>query len=548
MAKRITVSSELRKVELEIDRAHLRNKLLSRPFGEAAWHYLAACEGRLVAPTIASLISSSFSLPDMQAMAALGDSIMTQAKWPLLWMWETCRKGGSIPAKYDQEMSNAAIAISKLADDYLAFEAAYTYGSIGVIGLTLDRNTITADPLLRQNARYEAYDRLVDGGSDEMFPENGAQIQLARQLGASLRLEGERFSYRLTPRMVRTAESAIDVPLGPEPPLPARWMFSRYSVGDFQRWARVLRALCGIHVFARIQASYAGLPQWGFADSLIIMDRREIYRRMIRYTGLDKETTGALIEDHTYGSRGMRRPDLALQPLIPVLSNKLGIAPNLVLCSRMERNFAVLMNRIPEERAIYSSLSAEREEWSRGRIVDTLASMRIRPWHGNVPEWKTASEIDLALMDEESRSCLVLELKSFVGPAEVREIWERSEEIAEGIAQVRVRREFVDTRREALHSVLGIDERWRIDWAVASESSIGGVYVQAEDVAVVRTPHLLRKIVSNGGLAGVGEWLRNRAYLPVEGRHYQVIEEEPSMAGWTTNWYNIKILIDGVYL
>ena len=151
-------------------------------------------------------------------------------------------------------------------------------------------------------------------------------------------------------------------------------------------------------------------------------------------------------------------------------------------------------------------------------------------------------------MDDGSKSCLILELKSFVAPAEIREIWERSKEIADGIEQVRVRRELSDARREALHSVLGIDDTWKIDWAVASESSVGGVYVQAEDVPVVRTPHLLRKIVSNEGLDGVGHWLRKRAYLPVEGQHYQVVEKEPTMAGWKIQWYNIRILIDDCYV
>ena len=297
-----------------------------------------------------------------------------------------------------------------------------------------------------------------------------------------------------------------------------------------------------------MHASHAGLPEWGFADSLVIMDRREIHRRMVRYTGLDEETIRALLEDHTYGSRGIRQPDPALQPLIPVLPDKLGIAPSLVLSSRLERNFAVLMNRIPEERAIYNSLSSDREARSRGRIVDTLTPMRIRHWHGNVPGWDVASEVDLALMDEESKHCLILELKSFVAPAEVREIWERSEEIADGIEQVRTRRELADTRGDALYNVLGIDEKWKVDWAVASESSVGGIYVQADDVPVVRTPHLLGKIVSNASLDGIGEWLHNRTYLPVEGQHYRVLDEEPNIAGWKVKGYNIEILIDDTYL
>jgi len=545
MATGNAVTPELRRAEDRIDRAYLSNKLLSRPFGEAAWHYLAACEGRLILPLVAG--STSLIL-DKQAMAALGDSAMTEAKWPLQWIWKSCREGGTLLQKHDREMFDAALALSKLSDDYLAFEAAYTYASIGVIGLKLDHNTIVPDRLLMRNARYEAYDRLVDGGGDEILPQNDAQIQVAQQIDASLRLDGERFSYRLSPSLVRLAERAADVPLGPEPPLPAHWTFSRYSVGDFQRWARVLQALCGIHVLARVLASHAGLRDWGFADSLIIMDRREFHQRMVQYTGLDEETIGALLEDHTFGSRGIRQPDPALQPLVPLLPDKLGIAPNLLLCSRLERNFAVLMNRIPEERTIYNSLSSDRESGSRARIINTLRPMRIRHWHGNVPGWDAASEVDLALVDETSRRCLILELKSFVGPAEIREIWERSQEIAEGIAQVRIRRRLVHTLGEALHSVLGIDETWKVELAVASESSVGGVYVQAKDVPVVRTPHLLRKIVRNGGLKGIGEWLRKRDYLPVEGRHYRVEEEEPSVAGVRIKWYNIRILIDDTYI
>ena len=540
------VSTELRRAESDIDRAHLANKLLNIPFGEAAWHYLALCEGRLVAPIINP---DSFSmLLDEYALGALVDSIITQAKWPLVWLWKTCGDGGSIPNRYDQEMYEAALKLSELSDDYLAFEAAYTYASIGVVDLTLDGTTIIPASMLQNDARYEAYDRLVDGRGDEHLYGNEAQSELVHHVDASLRVRGERFSYRLNPHMVRLAEESMRMPLGPEPALPASWRFSRYTVGDFQRWARVMQGLCLIHILARVQASRASLREWGFADSLLIMSKRDMHRRLVRYTGLDDRTIAALLEDFTYGSRGVCLPDLALQPLVRLLPDSYAIVPNLVMSLRLERNFAVLMNRIPEERAIYSTLSAEREDLSRRRIVDALTSMRIRHWHGNVPGWDEASDIDLALMDEASKNCLILELKSFVAPAEVREICERSEEIAEGIAQVRVRRELACTRREALHKVLRVDEKWNIDWAVASESSVGGVHVQAEDVPVVRTSHLVRKIRGNSGIQGIGEWLRRRAYLPVEGRQYRVEDEHPIVAGWKIKWYNIRILIDDPYV
>ena len=539
------VASELRKAETEIDRAHLANKLLSKPFGEAAWYYLALCEGRLVLPMLQPALFPHF---DQYALGILVDSVMTQAKWPLFWLWKTCSRGGTIPNRYDRYMFEAALQLSKLSDDYLAFEAAYTYASIGAIDLTLDGTTISPDSKLKHNLRYEAYDRLVDGGGNEHYLADDAQLELIRQIDGSLQLKGDRFSYRLNSGLVRLAEELTRMPLGPEPALPASWQFSRYTMGDFQRWARVVRGMCLIHVIARVRASQAGLRESGFSDSLIVVRKEQIRRRMVRYTGLDDQTIMALLEDLTYGSRGMRSPDLALQPLIPLVPNSYAIAPSLVLNSRLERNFAVLLNRIPEERAIYSTLSAERESLSRARIVDALTPMGIRHWHGNVPGWDGASDVDLALMDDGSKNCLILELKSFVAPAEVREIWERSKEIAAGIEQVRTRRELADTRGEALHDVLRIDGKWNIDWAVVSESSVGGAYVQAADVPVVRAPHLLRKIVSKGGLEGIGEWLCTRGYLPVEGQHYRLEDEEPRMAGWKIKWYNIHILIDDTYL
>ena len=366
----------------------------------------------------------------------------------------------------------AALQLSELSDDYLAFEAAYTYASIGAIGLNLDGTTIVPDPILRDNVRYETYDRLVDGGGD--LPELSDLTELAHEIENTLRTKGERFTYKPNPRMVMLAENSTNLPLGPDPALPATWRFSRYTVADFQRLAHVLRSLCAIHLLARVAASEKGLPGYGYADSLIIMDRGEMHRRLIRYTGLSEETVAALLEDLTYAARGIHSPDPMLQPVIPLLPNQLAIAPNLVLNSSLERNFAVLMNRIPEERAIYSGLSAEREDLSRSRIIKAIAPMPIRHWNGNVPGWSEASEIDLALMDESGKHCLILELKSFVGPAEVREVWERSKEIADGIEQVRVRRQLATSKAEELHSVLGIDQTWNIGWAVASESSVGG--------------------------------------------------------------------------
>ena len=69
---------ELRRAEGEIDRAHLANKLVNRPFGEAAWHYLALCEGRLMGPMI-----NPASRNMLQDKHAMGEESAPQKLRPL---------------------------------------------------------------------------------------------------------------------------------------------------------------------------------------------------------------------------------------------------------------------------------------------------------------------------------------------------------------------------------------------------------------------------------------------------------------------------------
>lgn len=543
------VAPELRKVERMIDAAHIGNKLMSKPFAEGAWCFLAHCEDSFIIPAVSP--HPSRTPTPLYETANLADAINTDSKWPLYWLWKAGNEGGRIPLNYSYEIYKASAQLLTLSNDYTDFESAYKYASMGAITLTLDGTTINPDATIRKGCLYNVYDRLVDIGEeyeDAISTNESTYSKLQLEIQRRLRLKGSRFSYRLNPRLVKLAVEYTEIPLGPGPSLPTDWKFTRYTVGDFQRWFHVLRGICFIHVSARIQAARQGVSRYGYTDSLIIVGKRELHKRLGKYTGLSASVVSAIIEDLTYGSRAINFPDPPLQPLIPVLPNRYVIAPHFILNSSAERNFAVLMNRIPEERKIYSGLSAERERLSRSQIINTLSNFPIRSWRGTVSGWREGGEIDLALMDNESKSCLILELKSFVAPAEVREILERSKEIVEGIKQVRARKRLAISNPAPMLRALGIDREWNISWAVASESSIGGVFAQADDVPVVRTNHLIRKITSNNGLHRIGRWLQERAYLPVEGKHYRIIEKAPRIANWNLKWPGIEFMIDDVYI
>ena len=91
-----------------------------------------------------------------------------------------------------------------------------------------------------------------------------------------------------------------------------------------------------------------------------------------RYSGLPSSVVVHIVEDLTYGNRGIKNPDPALQPLIPIAKNKYALAPWFWLSSDVERNFTVLMNRLPEEQKIYAQLVNEKENTMRAQIMDDL--------------------------------------------------------------------------------------------------------------------------------------------------------------------------------
>ena len=323
------VAPELRHAEHAIDRAYLDNKLVERPFPEAAWCFLAACEEYLVAPFIQSDVV--IARPSGHEMHAQSDSIINLAKWPLRWLRDTCSAGGHIPHKYNAETYDTSMQLLDLSDRYHAFESVYTYASIGIVDLHLDDMTIVPRPSLKSDACYEAYDRLAD-----LDPRDHVEAdtdELLARIEGSLRLSGEQFSYRLTPGLVSMALASVRFPLGPGPSLPPASQFSRYSTGEFQRFAQVLRIMCFIHLLARIRASRHGLLGCGYASSLLLMGSRELHKRLVRYTGLPPKTVAALLQDLTYGARSIRSPDPALQPVIGLLPDQYAIAPSLARIS-----------------------------------------------------------------------------------------------------------------------------------------------------------------------------------------------------------------------
>lgn len=531
------VSPELRQIETELDSFHRANPLMQLPFGIAAWYFMAFCEDDVFINYEQGRIKS------IQDAAIFADRFVVHLKNAFLWLHNACPGGRFVQPEHDPRYYQAGWDLSVLSEHYDPFEWAFTYASRGLIDLSLHHLTIEPSKELFKVLRYEMYDRLAKT-AEINFQYN--IMELYRLVASSLMVDGSKFAYQLNPKVVANAMELLDCIVDQRYSLPQHWKLSQYSIGDFRRISKCLVTMSFLHYAARILAANSQCEGLGYDSSILVMSTNELTNRLARYSGCSTSVVTAFVEDLTYGSRGIAKPDPALQPLIQLGGNTYGIMPNLWINSSVERNFIVLMNRLPEERAIYSCLVGEKESLMKQWIVDSISIDGLRHFSGSVPGNSGYGDIDLALIDDNEKSCLFLELKWFVEPAEVREMIEKSEEIGKGISQLETLSELIERKPAPYFAALRIDASYRRFFAVASDSYIGMADVQNPNIPVVRHRHLVSRMNQLNSLEAVCGWMGRNEYLPVEGTHFETREKVWTVGRWSIKWYSMMPLVDSI--
>ena len=529
------LSPELRKIEKEIDNYYKSNPLVKLPFATAAWHLLASVEHWVLMQSMQATIS--------QHREAILDNAISDLKYCLRWLWDTCDECGKIPSTYQDDFCKAGLDLFFLAHEYKTFFSAYTYGSQGDVDLKLEQSTIKPGTDFDEGIEYEAYNRVIKQRQSQTATAAGDADKLKRlknSIRHFLRTKGERFNYELNSKMVADAlEAAISPVHSQMSALPDEWQFSRYELRDFRKVVETISAIATIHVLARQIAIENGCLNMGYADSIYMPSYGELLERIVNYTGISESNVQCVLDDLSYSNKRISDPDPALQPLIVLNSEIYAIMPHLVLARSPERNMAVLLNRLPTERKIYSGLTDTKEEMLRQRFTVHLSDSRFRFAFGNV---QLLPGIDLAIINDSEKSCLLLELKSFIEPAEVNEISHKSEEIVKGICQVlQLRHAFVNNYQPLLDK-LKVDLSYRLEGVVVSENWIGHATVQSPEIPVIQADDLMHKLGATKRLQSTMEWLKNREYLPKKGEDFEIAKRSAAIGNWTVDWYGIQLL------
>ena len=514
MTRHRKVSDQLRAAEREVDTAYKSNRLIQLPRSLAIWYFLAECEERYL-----RLFDPSSPAPIYQQVSAFPDVLIHLAKWPMRWLWSDCRRSGPFSVGYRRDLYDAANDLAELGAKYVDYETVFSYASRGILNLELDGRTIRTAGRLREDTRWDAYDRLVDATEEPISKELSNPIDEIFSIVASkVTVYRNRFKYPLNKDMFSRALAAAGPVLDRLCRFPLDWKLTHYDIGEYLAVLKSIWILSCIHFVARFAAAMQGCEGRGYTLGPIILNQTALVNRLSEYTGLRRRIVRDIFADLTFGGGGMANPDIALQPLVPIDDIQCMWSPCIVMSSALERNLLILMNRLPSGRSAYSLLSGRCESLLRDSFRDGLAHTDLRLWSGNVPNWGGAADIDLAIIDDRDSCCLLLELKSFIGPADPREVFQKTQEIERGVRQIQRRRERLSTDRQSLDQVLGINEVYSIGFAVVSETSVGLSVVQVEDVPVIRSTHLISHIRQGRRLGEVWEWLSTGSYLPTRER------------------------------
>lgn len=527
------VSPKIRNAELEIDSAYKNNYLCTLEFAQAAWYLLATAEDFTLAPIVREDKSS------IHALTIEADNLLTHIQYPLGWLYKDCRQGGKIPFNNSEITYRAADKLLRMAANYKSFVAAFSYATKRILTLELDGNTIVARHDFFKDTRYEAYTRLIKPS----YPRSAFNDEAFEILAQKVKISGYRFKYELTTKMVEAFKSSIRPIYEEAFKLPLDWTFTRYSLKQFLDFATIIGTFALAHWAAHVFAAKMGCPALGYCDALRISSYSELIHDLVHYSGLPPKIVSQIVEDLTYGNRAIRNPDPALQPLIKLTKKDYALSPSIWMSSASERNLTVLFNRLPAEKQIYTQLVNEKENTMRSQITTQLAIKPYRLFNGKIPSDKSLPDIDLAIISDVERVCLILELKWFIDPAEVGEVLAKTEELKKGVLQLnRIRQQLISGSKPML-ALLNVDASYNFGFAVVSANWIGFEDAQDPNIAIINQSHLLRKIQHEKKFSPVLEWLNKDAYLPTEGVHYEIVDDIATLANWNLKWYGIKPLI-----
>jgi hypothetical protein len=518
-------------VEKQIDQCYADNKLKELNFAQAVWTLLSVAEDHHIK------IQQIRPLPEVQRLAYI-DTFLNYLSYPL----RVClNESEKLSTKIDNRLIDEHYQLAQnwldVSRDYYHFCSIFPLWHKGKIDLSIEDNKLVVTGWNTLALEYEAYNRLVRKTGDR----TETAIDPSEVAGAVISCSSasnDEFKVNFNPKLVKELMEFWERASEGKYNLPNDWQFTYFTVGQFKSVFMTIQAmLVGWHV-ARVVFASNGMDALGYRSAVWVVAKKELENRLQRYTGIRKNIVCDVLRFITFGHENIRDPDIAIQPLIYLGNEKYALSPFIWMNTDAERNLCVLLNLIDSERAVYSQLVNDKEILLRNELIDAAKLLGYECKFGKLKD----TDVDLALISREERACVALELKWFIEPAEIREVIDRSEELKKGVAQAkRVDYYFKENDTRLIKQILDIESDYNFLAVVGSKNWIGDFDAQDEEIPIIKIGHLFKKIGETGSISEVIKWLKERSYLPVRNKDFDVVSINLSCGEWQAVWYGIKL-------
>lgn len=311
-----------------------------------------------------------------------------------------------------------------------------------------------------------------------------------------------------------------------------------------------LAVRCLYHVIAvHFGATHLGLGGCGAESLCMVTTVEQLVRDLELMTSLPVGPIRQFVAYLTYG-QGTKRPDPALQPLVPV-SEHLLVPCFLILSSNLERNLLSLQARVNKTEFDAQSGLFERDMLE---SAEKLCSARW-PCRRNVfPLGLSGEEIDLLVWDPASRTILVCEMRWMLQPGDPREVQTKKEACRGKVVQLSRKVSWVRQNLSAILTTLGMvsEEEQQAHWTthgIVVIETFAGTMSPDPECPILPVGIFALGAANARNLPELSAWARSLDWLPREGDEFAIPRRDLTAGGLLVEVLGLEVKVTrGHYL
>lgn len=310
--------------------------------------------------------------------------------------------------------------------------------------------------------------------------------------------------------------------------IPEGWRFPWGGRYETSLLINALAVRCLYHLVAvHFGATSRGMRGAGLASVLLVMTKQQLIADIAEMSSRSLTVIRRFVDYLTYGNRTLR-PDPALQTFVGLGRDRVAIPCLMILSSNAERSLLGLQARLDTKE--FNALSGLFEASMVKALVDQL-----------LPKWPQlranvhvrldgkAEEIDLQIVDENSRTVLVCELRWMLQPGESHEVQQRKKTCHEKVRQLRRKVDWLrDRKASLLKRELGKEvpdvDAWAVHGVVVIQT-YGGTLSPDPELPIMTSELFVTGLQNTSSLAVFAAWSQSLCWLPQLEWHFEITEE-----------------------